>query len=254
VRRTVTLVLRACGALIAAVSALIAFSAARGGAQACTPPLTIGCPTTTSEPEPQTTTTSPAPTTTTTAQDVSTETTALTFPLTVDSLPTTVDTAPVAPSEQSPPTATPLTRRPVIAFVGITPAAVTGSYGIGVGGVLLAGLVPIAFASRIRRKGRTMNDPRRRWRLLAAAACLVLAALIGLVGYLKLSLEPAVNRQIPYLASAGMALVLLAAVGGSLLVAEQIRADDERIDQLERSVRILAEALGPDLEAPARRK
>lgn len=99
-----------------------------------------------------------------------------------------------------------------------------------------------------------MNDPRRRWRLYGGVACLVAAAVIGLAGWLKLSLEPEVNRQIPYLASAGMALVLLSAGGGSLLVAEQLRRDDERIDELEAAVRQLAAALGPTIEAPVRGK
>ena len=98
-----------------------------------------------------------------------------------------------------------------------------------------------------------MTD-RQRWRLLAGLACLVVAAVIGIVGYLKLSLEPAVNRQIPYMASAGMALVLLSAIGGSLLVAEQLRTDDRRIEELEEAVRSLAAAMAPGIESPARKK
>ena len=98
-----------------------------------------------------------------------------------------------------------------------------------------------------------MLDPRRRWRLLTGVGCLVLAAIVGLVGWLKLSLEPAVNRQIPYLASAGMALVVLAAIGGSLLVADQLRSDADRIDELEEAVRRLTSTLEPIVESPPRR-
>jgi hypothetical protein len=99
-----------------------------------------------------------------------------------------------------------------------------------------------------------MSDPRRRWRLLAAVVSLSLAAVIGVVGWLKLSLEPQVNHQLPYLASAGMALVLFATIGGSLLVAEQLRSDDQRIADLEDAVRRLATTLEPIVEAPPRRR
>ena len=97
-----------------------------------------------------------------------------------------------------------------------------------------------------------MTD-QRRTRLLAGAGCIALAAVVAIVGYLKLSVERDVNRQIPYLASAGMAMVLLAAVGVALLVAEQLRTDDRRIEELEGAVRELAAALAPAIEAPARR-
>ena len=97
-----------------------------------------------------------------------------------------------------------------------------------------------------------MHDPRRRWRLLVGVASLALAALVGIVGWLKLSLEPQVNRQIPYLASAGMALVVLATIGGSLLVAEQLRSDDQRISDLEDAVRRLTTTLEPLVESPPR--
>jgi heme A synthase len=129
-----------------------------------------------------------------------------------------------------------------------------GSFGVGIGGVLLVALVLVSLAFRARPGGLSMTDPRRRWRLLTAVACLALAAVVGLVGWLKLSLEPQVNHQLPYLASAGMALVLLAAVGGSLLVADQLRSDDQRIADLEDAVRRLATTLEPLVESPPRRK
>lgn len=89
-------------------------------------------------------------------------------------------------------------------------------------------------------------------RLALGAACLVLAAVVGLIGYLKLSLEPAVNRQIPYLASAGMALVVLAVLGGALIVGEQMRTDQARIEELEKAVERLAGSVSPGVERPAR--
>ena len=133
-------------------------------------------------------------------------------------------------------------------------AAITGSYGVAFGTILAVALLFAGLAYRARpttRGGLSMTD-RRRWRLLAGLVCLAVAAIVGIVGYLKLSLEPAVNRQIPYMASAGMALVLLSAIGGSLLVAEQLRTDDRRIEELEEAVRTLATAMSPSIESPAR--
>jgi len=49
-----------------------------------------------------------------------------------------------------------------------------------------------------------------------------------------------------------MAVVILAAVGGAFIVAEQLRNDDRRIAELEDAVRQLAEAVAPAIEAPAR--
>jgi hypothetical protein len=136
----------------------------------------------------------------------------------------------------------------------IQPASVTGAYGIGVGAVLIFTLILIGVTSRLTHGGQSMLSQQRRWRLIGGVLALAAAAVVGIVGYLRLSLEPAVNRQIPYLASAGMALVLLSAIGASLIVAEQLRADDDRLDELEAAVRQLAEAVGPAIEAPARRR
>ena len=119
------------------------------------------------------------------------------------------------------------------------------------GGVALLGstLVVIGFATRTG--GAPVNP--RHWRFLLGVASLAAAAVVGIVGYLQLSTEPAVNHQIPYLASSGMALVFLAVLGGSLLVAEQLRADEAHVQELESAIRDLADAVAPAIEAPPRR-
>ena len=98
-----------------------------------------------------------------------------------------------------------------------------------------------------------MTDTTGRWRLVVGVACIIAAAVVGIVGYLKLSLEPSLNHQLPYLASAGMALVLLSAVGVSLIVTDQLRVDDLRMQELSNAIERLANALAPDVERPARR-
>jgi hypothetical protein len=96
-------------------------------------------------------------------------------------------------------------------------------------------------------------NARERPRLVAGLVLVALAALFALVGYLKLSVERDLNRQIPYLASAGMAVVLLSALGAALVLADQLRADESRVQELERAVTMLSSALAGSIEAPPRR-
>lgn len=126
--------------------------------------------------------------------------------------------------------------------------AITRGYAIGTAGVFASTVVVISFASR---SGGAPVNPRN-WRFVLGVASLAAAAVIGIVGYVQISAESAVNRQIPYLASAGMALLLLAVLGGSLLVAEQVRADERRVEGLEAAIRALAEVVAPIVEAPPR--
>jgi drug/metabolite transporter (DMT)-like permease len=93
----------------------------------------------------------------------------------------------------------------------------------------------------------------RNWRFWLGVACLAAASVVGIVGYLQLSDEPRVNHQIPYLASAGMAVVVLSVLGGALIVAEQMRADERQFAELEAAVEALADAVAPAIELPARR-
>ena len=92
----------------------------------------------------------------------------------------------------------------------------------------------------------------RRNRLLAGLGCFVAAGIVAIVGYLKISVEPELNRQVPYLASAGMLLVILVVLGGALLVGEQLRTDAERLDELEAAFERLTAEVEPLIERPAR--
>lgn len=94
----------------------------------------------------------------------------------------------------------------------------------------------------------------RRWRLVVGLGCIAAAAVVGLVGYLKLSLEPSLNHQLPYLASAGMALILLSVFGASLVIADHLHRDDARMEELATAIQQLAAALSAGIERPARRE
>lgn len=141
---------------------------------------------------------------------------------------------------------------------GSAPVPLSGALAFVIGGVLVTVLLLVLLATSVRASRGTGSlggqpmSPIRRWRLLSGAGLLLLSALVGLVGWLKLSDEPLLNRQVPYFASTGIAVMILAIAGGALLVAEQMRTDDRRLDELEDAVRSLAEAVAPAIENPAR--
>ncbi|MGZ6792350.1 MAG: hypothetical protein ACXVFV_05310, partial [Mycobacteriales bacterium] len=104
---------------------------------------------------------------------------------------------------------------------------------------LLALALLLAFLAGLRpatpAPGGTVTT--HRTRLWTGLGVLALAAVVGGVGWYRLSGEPLLNRQIPFLASAGVLVVLLSVLGGSLIIAEQLRGDQHRIGELEDAVR-----------------
>jgi hypothetical protein len=132
---------------------------------------------------------------------------------------------------------------------------VAGVFAIVAGGLLTAAavLVALSISHRSQQLGGISMSVFRRNRLLAGLGCFALAGIVAIVGYLKISIEPEINRQIPYLASAGMLLVILVVLGGALLVGEQLRTDAERIDELEAAMARLTAEVEPLVERPARR-
>ncbi|MBI4728529.1 MAG: hypothetical protein HY775_03390 [Acidobacteria bacterium] len=167
--------------------------------------------------------------------------------------------SPAVPSAE--PAPAPAVPRPTVA------QSLPAAYGLGsVGLVGAAVALPAALGfTRPRRRRRftvpeipppdqedAMPKQPRRWRLAAGAALIASATVVAIVGYLKISVEPSIARQIPYLASAGLGALILAVTGGSLLMADQIRAEDDRVEEIERSVERLAELVAPTVERPAR--
>src|SRR5688572_5506531 len=103
-------------------------------------------------------------------------------------------------------------------------------------------------------------DPRFLWRWLARASrpwvgwVFIAVAVVAVVaGYLGVSREAVVAKQIPYLVSGGIGGVLLAVVGAYFLGTEELRRDSGRLDRLERMVEELHGALldRPDAPQPA---
>ncbi len=133
---------------------------------------------------------------------------------------------------------------------------IVGVFALVAGGLLTSAAVVVALSisHRSQRTGGISMSILNRNRLLAGLGCFAAAGIVAIIGYLKISIEPEINRQIPYLASAGMLLVILVVLGGSLLVGEQLRTDAERIDELEAAVSRLTAEVEPLVERPARRK
>jgi hypothetical protein len=144
---------------------------------------------------------------------------------------------------------TPAAQAPAAQGLPLT-SVVPGAYALAVVGVLGVALL-LSFLSGLRPRGGTMTTTRPR--LWAGLGTLAVAATIGGIGWYRIAGEPFLNRQVPLLASAGIAVVVLAVLGGALIVAEQLRADQNRIGELEDAVRALTETLAPLVEQPARR-
>ena len=100
-------------------------------------------------------------------------------------------------------------------------------------------------------------DPRLLWRWVGRASrpwvgwvFIGLGALLVLLGYLGVSREAIVEKQIPYLVSGGIGGVLLCVVGAYFLGTEELRKDSGRLDRLEAMVEELHGALLSRPHAP----
>jgi hypothetical protein len=145
------------------------------------------------------------------------------------------------------------------------PADVASAVAAAIAEAITTSLAAVAPATTTRQHTRTTTTSSRSYdrpgapvnptatnRLYLGLGALAVAALAGFIGWYQLSGNPNVNQQLPYLASAGVIVVIASAIGGALLVGDQLRGDDRRIEELEDAVRELAAALSPRIEAPAR--
>lgn len=101
-------------------------------------------------------------------------------------------------------------------------------------------------------------DPKLLWRWARRATrpwlgwvFIGLGALLVLLGYLGVSREAIVAKQIPYLVSGGIGGLLLCIVGAYFLGTAELRKDFGRLDRLERLVEELHAVLLSRPDAPA---
>lgn len=76
-------------------------------------------------------------------------------------------------------------------------------------------------------------DLRRRWRVVLGWVCIGLGGLFILLGWLGVSGDPNVARQLPYLVSGGLGGLAFVVVGAGLLIAEDLRSDRHRLGRIE---------------------
>jgi hypothetical protein len=101
-------------------------------------------------------------------------------------------------------------------------------------------------------------DPQalRQWALKAGRpwigwAFIIVGLLLTLLGWIGVSGEAIVAKQIPYVVSGGIGGVLLAVIGAYFLGTEELRKDSGRLDRLEQKVDELHAALLQRPDAPA---
>jgi hypothetical protein len=80
---------------------------------------------------------------------------------------------------------------------------------------------------------------------------IAIGALLLLAGYLGVSREVIVARQIPYLVSGGLLGLAAITLGGRLLLIEDLRRDSGRLDRLEKAVQELHQVLLYRPDAPS---
>jgi hypothetical protein len=84
---------------------------------------------------------------------------------------------------------------------------------------------------------------------------IVAGAVAGLIGWIGVSGRDVEALQLPFLASGGVAALILTAVGAALLISSDVRADRERAGRLEAEVlelQDLVRELSARLDSPAR--
>jgi len=80
---------------------------------------------------------------------------------------------------------------------------------------------------------------------------IAVGGLLLLAGYLGVSREVIVARQIPYLVSGGLLGLAAVTLGGRLLLIEDLRRDSGRLDRLEKAVQELHQVLLYRPDAPS---
>src|SRR3954470_22174391 len=95
----------------------------------------------------------------------------------------------------------------------------------------------------LRDRAEGQPDSAALWRWLWASihpylgyVLIAIGALLLLAGYLGVSREVIVARQIPYIVSGGLVGVAAITLGGRLLLIQDLRRDSGRLDRLEKAV------------------
>ncbi|MFT6942328.1 MAG: hypothetical protein ACJA2F_000510 [Nitriliruptoraceae bacterium] len=138
--------------------------------------------------------------------------------------------------------------------------ALGGVFGMGLLTVLFGvatGFQTITMTNRGALVARTLTgeidmDRTRKLRNALGIMLLGVSGVIGVIGYLRISVETLVPVQVVYLASAGFGVVVFGIAGGSLLIAETLRSDESRVRELEAAITTLAQHVAGSVQDPPR--
>jgi hypothetical protein len=92
-----------------------------------------------------------------------------------------------------------------------------------------------------------------RWRTLLGWGAIVLGAVVMLIGWLGVSGETEVAKQLPYLISGGVGGLALVGGGVGFLVSEDLRSERDRIGRLESEVLEIRDLVRSLAETPPKR-
>lgn len=87
------------------------------------------------------------------------------------------------------------------------------------------------------------------WRIFAAWVLIALGGLFILLGWVGVATNPAVARQMSYIASGGIGGLVCAIVGVGLLVSEDLRSERKRLGRIEATLLDVKELLVAQAEA-----
>lgn len=91
------------------------------------------------------------------------------------------------------------------------------------------------------------------WRTLVGWGAIVLGAVVMLIGWLGVSDQTEVAKQLPYLISGGVGGLALVGGGVGFLVSEDLRSERDRIGRLESEILEIRDLVRSLAETPPRR-
>jgi hypothetical protein len=80
------------------------------------------------------------------------------------------------------------------------------------------------------------------WDRAAAVACVLIAVVVFVVGWINLSASADPGEQIPYIMSGGIGGLFMLGIGTTLWLSADLRDEWRKLDALDESVRRLAES------------